>query len=86
MTFQTATKIDRELSPVLSPPIAAFLAGNSRQMTAWVEQYGTPIHLIWPSELMRNVRTLKDILTNHQSYGYGRLQFHSCRRGGSWIG
>lgn len=66
MTFQPATKIDRELFPVLSPAVATFLAGNSGRMAAWVEQYGSPLHLIWPSELMRNVRTLKDILTEHQ--------------------
>jgi len=66
MTFQPATKIDRELFPVLSSPIATFLAGNSSKMTAWVEQYGSPLHLIWPSELMRNVRTLKNILEKHQ--------------------
>ena len=50
------------LSPILRPGTAELLAGNGPLLIDWVARHGSPINLIWPDELQRNLAVLTGIL------------------------
>lgn len=50
------------LSPILRPGTAEFLAGNGPLLIDWVVRHGSPINLIWPDELQRNLAILTAVL------------------------
>lgn len=50
------------LSPILRPGAAELLAGNGLLLIDWVARHGSPLNLIWPNELQRNVAELRDAL------------------------
>jgi diaminopimelate decarboxylase len=50
------------LSPILRPSMAELLAGNGPLLIEWVARHGSPINLIWPDELQRNLAVLTGVL------------------------
>ena len=50
------------LSPILRPDTAELLAGNGPLLIDWVARHGSPINLIWPDELQRNLAVLTAVL------------------------
>jgi diaminopimelate decarboxylase len=50
------------LSPILRPSMAELLAGNGTLLIDWVARHGSPVNLIWPDELQRNLAVLTGVL------------------------
>lgn len=50
------------LIPILRPSTAELLAGNGPLLIDWVARHGSPVNLIWPDELQRNLATLRGVL------------------------
>ena len=50
------------LSPILRPGTAELLAGNGPRLIEWVARHGSPVNLIWPDELQRNLAALTGVL------------------------
>ncbi|MGX9427295.1 MULTISPECIES: Y4yA family PLP-dependent enzyme [Bradyrhizobium] len=50
------------LSPILRPSTAELLAGNGPLLIDWVARHGSPVNLIWPEELQRNLAVLRGAL------------------------
>ncbi|GAA3067572.1 Y4yA family PLP-dependent enzyme [Rhizobium viscosum] len=51
-----------ELSPILSPLAADILTSGSPLLHKWIEEHGSPLHLVLPSELKANVDALRHVL------------------------
>lgn len=56
------------LSPILRSATADLLAQGTL-LADWVEQYGSPLNLIWPDELAENIAALRDVL-DHSGIEY----------------
>ncbi|MBR0715571.1 Y4yA family PLP-dependent enzyme [Bradyrhizobium liaoningense] len=50
------------LSPSLRPNTAELLAGNAPLLIDWVARHGSPVNLIWPDEMQRNLAALRGVL------------------------
>ena len=50
------------LSPILRPSLAQLLADNGPLLIDWVARHGSPVNLIWPDELQRNLAVLTGVL------------------------
>ncbi|MBR0856973.1 Y4yA family PLP-dependent enzyme [Bradyrhizobium liaoningense] len=50
------------LSPILRPSTGELLAGNGPLLIDWVARHGSPVNLIWPDELQRNLAALRSVL------------------------
>jgi len=50
------------LFPILRPSTADLLAGNGPLLIDWVARHGSPVNLIWPDELQRNLAALRGVL------------------------
>lgn len=50
------------LSPILRPSTAELLVGNRPLLIDWAARHGSPLNLIWPDELQRNIEVLRDAL------------------------
>jgi diaminopimelate decarboxylase len=61
MTFR-CHKPGAGLSPILRPSTAELLAGNAPLLIDWVARHGSPVNLIWPDELQRNLAALTGAL------------------------
>lgn len=56
------------LSPILRPEAADLLAQGTL-LADWVERHGSPLNLIWPDELGRNISSLREVL-DHSGIEY----------------
>jgi diaminopimelate decarboxylase len=50
------------LSPILRQSTAELLAGNGPLLIDWIARHGSPVNLIWPDELQRNLAALRGVL------------------------
>jgi diaminopimelate decarboxylase len=57
-----------KLLPILRPATAALLAQEAL-LADWVERYGSPLNLIWPDELGKNIAVLREVL-DHSGIEY----------------
>ncbi|RWB93248.1 MAG: Y4yA family PLP-dependent enzyme [Mesorhizobium sp.] len=51
------------LPPVLRPSAAELLARDAQRLAEWVARHGSPLNLIWPDELQKNLAALIGVLT-----------------------
>lgn len=49
-------------SPILRPSTAELLAGYSSLLIDWAARHGSPVNLVWPDELQRNIAALRGVL------------------------
>ncbi|MBY6001849.1 Y4yA family PLP-dependent enzyme (plasmid) [Nitratireductor aquimarinus] len=60
MTFH-GHKPNAGLSPVLSPEIARVLAEESTLLMEWIDRHGSPLNLIWPGQLAKNLAAMEAV-------------------------
>lgn len=54
-----------QLPPLLSSQLQDFVFQMPGTLFQWVEQYGSPLHLIWPEALKQNLARLTRVLEEH---------------------
>jgi diaminopimelate decarboxylase len=54
-------KPDAGLPPILRPATAELLAREGPLLAEWVALHGSPLNLIWPDELQKNLAVLTDV-------------------------
>jgi diaminopimelate decarboxylase len=64
-----------ELSPILSSLVADILASRGL-LHRWVEEYGSPLHLVLPSELKANAEALRRVLDER---GVGHTIYYGAK-------
>lgn len=64
------------LKPVLDPQIARFVDTGPEILAEMVTQYGSPLHVIWPHSLVRNVNAFRAVLNAH---GLRHLIFYGAK-------
>ncbi len=64
-----------ELSPILSP-LAADILTSSASLHKWTEEYGSPLHLVLPSELNANVESLRRVFDER---GVGHAIYYGAK-------
>ncbi|EJZ22814.1 Y4yA family PLP-dependent enzyme (plasmid) [Rhizobium sp. Pop5] len=66
MTSHIIPITEAELSPILSPLAADILTARAPLLHKWTEEYGSPLHLVLPSELDSNVEALRRVLDERE--------------------
>lgn len=51
------------LPPILGPATAELLARKGALLAQWVAHHGSPLNLLWPNELQKNLAALRSVLT-----------------------
>ncbi|OOG36777.1 decarboxylase [Polaromonas sp. A23] len=64
------------LTPVLDPKIARLVYACPAILAEMVEQYGSPLHVVWPHSLVRNVLAFRAVLNAH---GLRHLIFYGAK-------
>ncbi|TCU41157.1 Y4yA family PLP-dependent enzyme [Rhizobium azibense] len=64
------------LSPILSPLAADILTEGAPLLHKWIEEYGSPLHLVLPSELTANVEALRHVLDDR---GVGHAIYYGSK-------
>ncbi|RUM20525.1 Y4yA family PLP-dependent enzyme [Rhizobium vallis] len=62
MTSHIIAMTGAELSPILSPLAADILTASAPLLHQWIQEHGSPLHLVLPSELTANVEAMRHVL------------------------
>lgn len=56
---------DTALAPLLHPYIARLIETEPQTLTALINRYGSPLHIVWPQIVQHNVDNFRTVLARH---------------------